>query len=61
MGIQRLDLPVAWQVDDFEELADINDGELRHGDDAFVVNDDTWYKYNKYYGTWQLMTPAAEE
>lgn len=60
MAIQRLDLSASWQVDDFEELADINDGELRHGDDAYVVNDDTWYKYNKYYGTWQLISNLPE-
>jgi hypothetical protein len=60
MGIQRLDHAVAWQIDDYEELADIADGELRHGDDAFIVNDDAWYKYNKVYGTWQLISTPEE-
>lgn len=60
MGIQRLNPPASWQVDDLEELADINGGELKHGDSAYIVNDDTWYLYNKYYGTWQLISTVEE-
>ena len=50
-----------WTVDDFSELATIDDADLSHGDDAYIINDDTWHKYNKPAGTWQLLSDGQEE
>ena len=58
MGVQRINFAQAgsWKADTFTDLTTIVPS---HGDEAYVVDEGTWYKYDDATGTWRVIVTTV--
>ena len=52
MSVARFPVSYSWIVTTAAELAAIGNGDLCHGDRAYVSDDKTWHVYDKTTSVW---------
>lgn len=45
----------AWRADSYSDLATI---QAEHGDEAYVIDEGVWYKYDFYVGQWRSVSTS---